>query len=169
MTKDETIERLVSARRRWHAALGDVPRDRMELAGAIGSWSVKDLIAHVSAYEAYVTDRLLEALNEDEYEPAQTGEALTQYIGRYGYPDFGSPLLDDDEANALVRLFTRADPLDDVIEREEATAQRLANYIRAMPRGWWTDDWAARVAANTWEHIDEHIAGLRAWLAAQAG
>jgi hypothetical protein len=167
MNKHDVLNKLMAKYVAWRDLINAIPESKMEQPGAIGAWSIKDLIAHITAYTAYAADRILEWLNDEDYEPSATGRELAQFIGRYGYPDFGSALLDDDEANNIVHLFTRSDTLAETREKAQATAMRLISMVRAVPASWWTEEWTGRVSANAWEHWQDHAAGVRAWLASQ--
>ena len=75
---------------------------RMTLKGVSGKWSIKDILAHILAYEQYIADRMNEILHGETYVPCKTQNALDAFLDEFGYPDFGSPLLDDDGPNAWV-------------------------------------------------------------------
>src|SRR4030095_30224 len=91
---------------------------RMTLKGVSGKWSVKDILAHVLAYEQYIADRMHEVLDGETYIPCQTKNALDAFLDEFGYPDFGSPLLDDDGPDTWVAEKYQHVSLEDVIAEE---------------------------------------------------
>ncbi|HSJ88711.1 MAG TPA: hypothetical protein VK909_15975, partial [Anaerolineales bacterium] len=66
---------------------------RLTLKGVIGKWSIKDILAHILAYEQYMADRMEEIIGNETYLPSKTQTALDAFLDEFGYPDFGSPLL----------------------------------------------------------------------------
>jgi hypothetical protein len=51
MTKTKFLEVMRSEHERWEALLGKVDEGEMARSGAVGHWSVRDTIVHVTAYE----------------------------------------------------------------------------------------------------------------------
>ena len=101
MTKKILIERLLRERDKFELLLNRVGYTRrMTLTGVSGKWSIKDILAHILSYEQYMADRMHEILHHEVYVPCKTQTALDAFLDQFGYPDFGSPLLDDDAPNA---------------------------------------------------------------------
>jgi hypothetical protein len=50
MTKAKLLQELREARAEWDALMAEVGEGRMTEAGATGYWSVKDVMAHLTAY-----------------------------------------------------------------------------------------------------------------------
>ena len=55
MNKVEFLKNLRDEQTQWEAFLNTIEVSRRELPGACGKWSVKDVIAHVSVWERFVT------------------------------------------------------------------------------------------------------------------
>ena len=51
MTKERLLATLRAERARWEALLDEVGAARMTEPGVVGSWSMKDLTAHLTAYQ----------------------------------------------------------------------------------------------------------------------
>ena len=97
------IKKLLIERDKFELLLNRVGFSRrMTLKGVSGKWSIKDILAHILAYEQYLADRMNEILQGEHYTPCKTQTALDAFLDEFGYPDFGSPLLDDDEPNTWV-------------------------------------------------------------------
>src|SRR5215475_3504148 len=95
-TQKQFINKLLNERDKFELLLNRVGfTRRMTMKGVSGNWSIKDIIAHVWAYEQYIADRVNEIMHGEVYIPCKTQNALDAFLDQFGYPDFGSPLLTD--------------------------------------------------------------------------
>jgi uncharacterized protein (TIGR03083 family) len=156
MTQAKFLETLKAARSEWEALLARVPKDRMSEPGADG-WSVKDILAHVAWYER-------------EMLAVARARALA-----------GSDLWNKslEERNAAIYEENRHRPLAEVLAEAEAMYRQLAPELEAltdedlmdarrfreMPAEWLP--WQV-LASNTYEHYQEHIPQIQAWLEERA-
>jgi hypothetical protein len=122
----------------------------------------------VLGYEQFIADRIHEIEHGDEYLPSQTPQAFEAFRLKFGYPDFDSPLLDDDTANAwLVEKYKNV-PLEEVVAQEvNAINAIIAGLENLSEDQLLKHKLYERVSANTIEHSEEHRAHIRTWLAAQ--
>lgn len=60
MQKNDVVDELRAARTELMAALEGLTPEQMRMAGAVGIWSVKDVLAHLTAWES----ELVTALNQ---------------------------------------------------------------------------------------------------------
>jgi hypothetical protein len=60
-SKTELLERIRAGRAEWDALIGQVPDSARTEPALAGGWSVKDLIAHVAAYENWTAAQILAA------------------------------------------------------------------------------------------------------------
>jgi hypothetical protein len=142
---------------------------RMTLKGVSGKWSIKDILAHILAYELYIADRMNEILHGEPYAPCKTQTALDAFLDQYGYPDFGSPLLDDDTPNAWVVERYKTVSLEDVVAQEIQAFSSIVSMLENMPERVITEhNLLDRVANNTYHHYREHLRDIRHWLKTQA-
>ena len=119
MPKKQFIEKLMRERDKFELTLNRVGYTRrMTLKGVAGKWSIKDILAHILAYELYIADRINEIQHEQIYTPCKTQTALDAFLEEFGYPDFGSPLLDDDSPNEWVVEKYKNVSLEDVVAQE---------------------------------------------------
>ena len=138
---------------------------RMTLKGVSGNWSIKDILAHILAYEQYITDRVNEILHDVVYVPCKTQNALDAFLDEFGYPDFGSPLLDDDGPNAWVAEKYKTVALEDVVAQEiQAFASIIASLEKMPEEMIHRHNLYDRIATNTYRHYREHIADIKRWL-----
>lgn len=170
MSRKQFISKLLHERDRFELLLNRAGfTRRMTMKGVAGHWSIKDIIAHILVYEQYIADRLNEILHHVAYVPCKTQNALEAFLDEFGYPDFGSPLLDDDTANAWVYEKYRNIPLEEIVAQEIQAFNSIVSALEAMPEeSIKRHNLLGRVADNTYHHYREHIRDIRAWLQAHA-
>ena len=170
MLKKTFIEKLLQERDRFELLLNRVGYTRrMTLKGVSGKWSIKDILAHILSYEQYIADRLQEILHHDVYVPCKTQTALDAFLEEFGYPDFGSPLLDDDTPNAWVVEKYKNIALDDVVTQElQAFSAIISTFEKLPEESIRKHDLTERIANNTYKHYRDHIKDIRAWLKTNA-
>jgi len=141
----------------WERVLAEVSENQMLEPGLPGGWSVKDVIAHVNWYEREMVS-LLE-------QRALVGSELWK--------------LPTDERNVSIYEEGKDLPLDEVIAKSNKLFERLWGLISElaeadlvdssrfdqMPEDW--EPWRV-LAGNTYEHYQQHIPDIRAWLAERA-
>ena len=142
---------------------------RMTMKGVAGNWSIKDIIAHIGAYEQYIADRLNEIAHGITYTPCKTNNALDAFLDEFGYPDFGSPLLDDDTANAWVYEKYKNVALEEIVAQEIQAFTSIVSTLESLPaESVKRHNLLERVADNTYHHYREHIKGIKSWLKTNA-
>lgn len=162
MDKQQFLETMRSERQRWEAEFSGVGEERLCQPGAAGEWSVKDIIAHVTAYERGLVKWL---------EAAARGEALVFSVLDHS---------DVDYRNALIYAENRQRPLEDVLRESKRVFRRLLELIEGLPEEDLLEaersEWFVRprwhtskplwmcVADDSYEHYKQHIPGLNAWL-----
>jgi len=161
MDKSELLSMIRAERARWEALLVEVGEAQMTQAGVEGEWSVKDIIAHVTAYERWIVARLQSALR---------GETLRLEIDQ----------LDLEQRNAWIFEENRNRPLHDVLAESKQVFQQVLKLAQTLsdedltdPHRLepfldpvWTDGlpvWKC-LAADSYEHYRQHIPFIRAWL-----
>lgn len=131
--------------------------NQMCTPGVESFWSIKDIMAHITAWERLALDRIHSAL---------TGEALK-------YPVIeGDNFIDD--FNADVYEENKDTPLDMVEHDYKASHEELVDQIKSLDDGFLNSmlpfDWAGEltamvfISANTHWHYLEHAAAIRNWL-----
>ena len=140
---------------------------RMTLKGVSGKWSIKDILAHILAYEQYIADRMNEIQHNETYIPCRTQNALDAFLDEFGYPDFGSPLLGDDEPNEWITEKYKNVPLEDVVAQEiQAFASIISSLEKLTEELMHQHGLFERVANNTYRHYREHVVDIKRWLKA---
>jgi len=170
MSKKQFITRLLNERDKFELLLNRVGfTRRMTIKGVSGKWSIKDILAHILAYEQYIADRMQEILLDEPYTPCKTQTALDAFLDEFGYPDFGSPLLDDHGPNTWVVERYKNVPLEDVVAQETNAFSSIVSALENIPENLLTQhNLFERVANNTYHHYREHIADIKRWVEANA-
>jgi hypothetical protein len=150
--KEEMLSRIVSGRRQLEQTLARIPEKEMETPILHDGWSVKDTLGHLGYWEGTLVARL-------------------NTLRGGGTPE---PLGDMDARNARVLAETRLLPAEDVRRNEQETYRQLLDLLQnATPDELFTPDhfpgtggnaFAAWVGGETWDHYDEHLPELNAWL-----
>ncbi len=164
--KEIFLTRLMSERDKFELLLNRVGfTRRMTLKGVSGKWSIKDILAHILVYELYTADRLNETLHGETYAPCRTQNALDAFLDEFGYPDFGSPLLDDDGPTEWVTEKYKNVPLEDMVAQEIQAFASIIASLEKLPEDVLTrHNFFDRVANNTSRHYREHSTEIKRWL-----
>jgi hypothetical protein len=136
-TKTELLERMRTGREEWDALIGQIPDSVHTEPALAGGWSVKDLIAHVAAYENW-TAAQIRAANEGR---VPTDKEL------YGVEQM--PLdpegWDLDRQNAAIHARYQEMPLAEVMTFSRQAFADLVAAVEAV-----SDEDVARTGAQTW-------------------
>ncbi len=160
-SKDELIRTLKTERQRWEELLNEVGPNRTETSGVTGDWSVKDIIAHVNAWE----ERLVAWL---EAIALGTSPELPPWPAN----------LDEDATNAWIWKVNRGRRLDEVLAESRRTSERVEELLAAVTeqdlkepgRLWWLSGASllASIPGHSYAHRREHADAIRHWLAGRA-
>jgi hypothetical protein len=136
-SKTELLERMRAGREKWDALIARIPDSARTEPALAGGWSVKDLIAHVAAYENW-TAAQIRAANEGR---APTNREL---YGTDELPDDPEGW-DIDRQNALIYAQYKETSLPEVIAFSSQAFADLVAAVEAVP-----DEDFARTGAQTW-------------------
>ena len=138
---------------------------RMALKGVAGKWSIKDVLAHILAYEQFIADRMHEILHGETYLPCKTQTALDAFLDQFGYPDFGSPLLDEESPREWVIERYRNVSLDDIIAQELQAFASIVSSLEKMPEETINrHNLYDRVVKHTYHLYRSHASEIKRWL-----
>jgi hypothetical protein len=168
--KDVFLARLLRERDKLELIVNRIGFTRqIAMPGVLGKWSIKDMLAHLLAYEQYLADRMEEIFQGETYIPCKTQAALDAFLEEFGYPDFGSPLLDDEVPATWVIEKYRNVSLEDVVAQEVHAFATVVGILERM-----SDEMISqhniyeRVANNTYKHYRMHIRDIRRWMMVNA-
>ena len=156
--RQELIGTLENAKAEVEALLTEAGETRLTTPGVTGPWSIKDLLAHMAAWEGRVV-AWAEGIQE----------------GRKPTPAPWPTGLDEDQENAIIFEGNRERSLQDVLEGWRQTHRKVIDAVRTMSEDElfvqkieWLGDvpFADAIAGNSYEHQLEHADQIRAWLAA---
>ena len=149
----QLIDSIQSAWSTWEKLIKQVPQDRLSQTGIAGSWSLKDIIAHITWHEQEMVG-LIKA-------HALVGSQLWN--------------LPTDERNAAIYQEVKDQPLEQVLAESEQVHQQLMEALPNpsdddlsdpstfpnMPPDW--QPWMI-IAQNTYEHYQDHLRDVQKWL-----
>lgn len=146
------LDQIRTDRAKLEATLARVPADRLEQPGAMGDWTVKDVLAHVTAWERRLDEWL--AANQ---RPPLSGEIIEQLNQERYQQDRHRPLASiqadfDTVHQTVIQRITHF--LGDNIETHLPVEGREGPGVPA---------WRL-IAACTYLHYQEHIELLDHWL-----
>jgi len=167
MKKRRFLHHLLAERDKFERLLNQLGFARqITISGVTGQWSVKDIIAHIMSYEQYTADRLAEIIHGEPYTPARTPAELDTFLEKFGYPDFGSDLLDDDGPNAWIVEKYKNISLDDIVAHEIQAFGAIVSGLDALSETQLDQHHLfENITSNTYEHYREHSRDIERWLA----
>ena len=158
MTSARLASILRTERARRNMLLERVGLDRMEAPGVEGTWSVKELVAHLTWYERAVVDGARQVMGQ----------------GTYTRPADQQPALTIDERNAHIAAENHTRPVRDVLAEAEQVFNQLLAVVEACPDDLLNDPqrvgrpdeitpWML-IANNSFAHFRHHEPAIRTWL-----
>ncbi|MBK9713571.1 MAG: DinB family protein [Kouleothrix sp.] len=153
-TRDDAIAALDRTRAELLDAIRGLDERALDRKGAVGDWSIKNMLAHIAAWEEWVVQAL----------PARLAAATTP-------PDMRARLQDEDRFNAEeVAEREELTPGEQLMELERTRAELLAylrgldqpTLARAQPWDTWPGTIPDYLLVSLRDHEAEHIEALRA-------
>lgn len=138
MTRDEIIERIETSWAAWLAALDGIPEGIAAEPGAVGHFSIKDLVGHIAFWDERDLERAHKIAQGETVQPN----------------DWAT--MNDEEYEAH-----KDDSLEEQSARMIDAHARLSTDLAAFDR---LDD--RLKLSDTWEHYDEHRDEVLAWRSA---
>jgi hypothetical protein len=162
MHKSELIVQMLRARDDWEQLINFVGLSRVGIGGVSGHWSVKNIVAHVMSREQHMADRLSELARGGPVRKCQSRSALDAFVEEFGYPDFDSPLLSEEEANEWIFQKYRNAPMKELVADELHAFDLLLASLRLIPEETLDElGLMPRVRHVTVEHYRLHAADIR--------
>ncbi len=154
MDKQELLDTMIGERAKWEELVDQVPPARKEEPGVVGNWSIKDLITHITFWEQQISTAI--------------DEALQGKVPQYGH------LKNVDELNEENFQRNHRRSLVDMRADARRVFERLLDQVRALSEKDLFDpnrfEWlhghplAERIAGESYDHYQEHIRQIQAWL-----
>jgi hypothetical protein len=106
-----------------------------------------------------------EILHGQSYTPCKTQTALDAFLDEFGYPDFGSPLLEADSSGEWVVERYRHVSLDDLVAQEIEAFCSIAAALENMQEDVLRQhNLYHRIPQHTYERYRESAHPIRRWL-----
>ena len=147
MTKDQLLARLDDAWRDFEASYAGLSERQLLIPNVTGTWSVRDIIAHVTWWEEEALEHL--PLIRDGGRPPR-------YSVKYGGIN---------AFNALMTERRRGLSLTEVLRQHDDVHARLAAYVRAAPDELIRTEtrFRRRLKLDALGHYPIHARAIRAW------
>ncbi|MGH2614377.1 MAG: ClbS/DfsB family four-helix bundle protein [Thermomicrobiales bacterium] len=116
-SKGQVLAAIDREREAWEATLAEVGEARMLEPGAMGDWTFKDLVAHLTGWRAWGLRRL-EATANGQPQPD---------------PAWPAHLTSDDEINAWIHAQNQERLLGEVVAESRESYARLAEIVQMLP------------------------------------
>ena len=170
---DAALAELDRERAWWEGILSDIGNERMESSGIMGSWTPKDLVAHLNGWQRKTLDNLAAASKGAPKPPTRWPESLNTPVSADEEDDF-------EGINQWIYQRNRDRPAAEVLAESRAQWDDLRALVVSLPEDRLNDttlfpqfegrSMAEALAAGTlFGHFhEEHEPDIRAWLNAQA-
>jgi hypothetical protein len=155
--KDQLLIDIQTQHRRLEKTLASLSEEAMLQPGAVGSWSVKDVLAHLTAWEQLFLDWYNCGLKGDELVISPVGMSRAAM----------------DALNQQIYANNQARPLDGILAEFHASYQQILTLIETIPeadmftpgRFAWTGKLtlADYIAGNTCSHYAWANSKIRKW------
>lgn len=147
MDRQQLLRRLDKAWTAFNEAYAGLSQTRLIDPGVTGDWSVKDILAHVSWWEAEALKHLPLIL---------AGGRPPRYATAYGGID---------AFNAQMTELKRGLSLAAVLSELEDTHRRLVAYLETVPETCFSTEtrFRRRLRLDTYSHYPLHGSAIRAW------
>ena len=144
---DRMLDEIDATWAAFHASYSGLDDEQVLIPGVCGGWSVRDLIAHVTWWDAEALDHLPQVL---------AGERPPKYSDTYGGID---------AFNALMTKRNAGLSLEEVRERAQSTHARLVAFVAAVDPALLTPKsrFRHRLKLDTFGHYPIHTAQIIAW------
>jgi hypothetical protein len=162
MDEARMIAHLMQARDEWERLINRLGSTRLGIGSVSGTWSVKDIVAHILGREQHLADRIVEIARGEPVRVCVTRASLDAFIGEFGYPDYDSPLLSTAAADDWMVQKYRTVPMEEVIADELHAFDALLAAVRLLPPQELAErDLHSRVLHVTADHYRLHGADIR--------
>jgi hypothetical protein len=147
MTRSQLLKRVDEAWKALQASYAGLSDSEMMEPGVTGTWSIKDIIAHVTTWEQESLTHLPRTL---------AGEQPPRYSVTYGGID---------AFNRQTTEQKRHLSLSEVLRQRDDTHRRLIVFLQEVPEDQFTREtrFRRRLRLDTYGHYPKHAEAIRAW------
>jgi hypothetical protein len=175
-TKNELLATMAARRAEWDALLDRVGNDRMEAPGVEGYWTVKDVVAHICAFEQYAAALLVDQKSGAGDQTAALDAYYRQHLVMYRmkHPDFPEDLqsVKGDQINELFTASFRYKTPAEVRAMEASAFQSMVAGLEPYTDAELNAPFAGRtliqvLANQCYGHYATHMPVIEKWLEKQ--
>lgn len=159
MNKQEIFSALEENRERFLDLIDGLSEEEMLLPGVAGEWSLRDILVHLTRWEAELVKLLWQAAQGVKPTTAHfSGQEMDDINARWMLESRGRPLelILEDYHGVRTQTLRRLEAFND---RDLSDPKRY-RWLSGSPLWEW-------VAENSFEHENEHADQVRLWLAAK--
>jgi len=157
MTKDEILDALEDGREKFLDAIDGLTDEAMQEPGVCRDWSLKDLLSHITRWEAELVKML--------WETSQGEQPTTAQFGKISVDELNAAWQDESAARPLEQV------MDDYIAVRKQTSRRVNAFsdeeLNDPKRYPWLKGQALweRVSIDSFGHEEEHLLQVQEWRA----
>ena len=154
MTKDELIKQVETEWENLQAALDGLTEEQMHQPGVVGEWSVKDILAHITAWQTRLIATLFKAekgFTPDTTDGGQTVDQLNEEFYRE-MKDRSFDRVWDDLVSSYHQILSRLESWKD----KDLFDPKRFEWMKGKP-------FAEYIAGDSYEHYAEHAVQIREW------
>ncbi len=154
MTKDELINRIETEWENLQAALDGLTEEQMHQPGVVGAWSVKDVLAHITAWQTRLITAMFKAEKGFAPETTEGGPTVDQLNEKFYREMKERPFEQvwDDLDSSYHQILAR---LTDWKEKDLFDPKRF-KWMKGQP-------FAEYIVGDSSDHYAEHAAQIREW------
>lgn len=155
--RTELLHRFDREYQRFHTTIATLTPELLETPGVVGTWSIKDVIAHFIAHEQFALRELQHALHGNRYIPdeRETAAVNDRAVAERQHQSVAAVLQAWDESYHQVVAAVRA--------LSDADFDPAGPLVQAL-----TDTIDGALGNNTYDHYAEHLPAIAAWIQQRA-
>lgn len=161
MDKATLLDKIRTRQAEFEALLATLNANQLTTPGVNGDWSIKDILAHLVAWQKRTLAYLAAAAHQEKpgVESISSDAEMNDLNARF-YAGNKTRALTDVMAD-FKNTYAQVVDAVQVLSEEDLFEPNRFTWLRGDPM------WEL-VAGNTYEHIDEHIGSIQAWLASSS-
>jgi hypothetical protein len=156
MKKEELISALTTGRAEFLKTIEDIPQQEMTIPGVVGQWSLKDLLVHLTRWEAELVKLLWQAKQGTTPTTIHFTPETVDQVNERWYQQSSSRSMDvvwDDFLKVREQTIRRVDGFGE----QELNDVDYYPWLDGSPLWKW-------VADDSFGHEAEHIEDIRGWM-----
>jgi hypothetical protein len=157
MDKTQLLDAMNIGYSEFENVLAPLDEKQMTTSGVNGDWSIKDILAHLTAWQRYLVIRLQAAARNEE--PAVGGPAGDEDVDK-----MNARFYEEDKSRSLGEVmadfhatYGQAVEAVQVLSNEDLFEPQRFTWMKGNAL------WEL-VAGNTYDHYQEHIGSIQEWL-----